>query len=92
MPGHVLGATGAGDVKFMAAIGAIVGPALVVSSFLFTALAGGVLARRRRRQAATVGRDDSGNRTADCGARGREEGNPGGDVRRVVSHTGRPLR
>ena len=44
MPGHALGATGAGDVKFMAAVGAIVGPALVVSSFLFTALAGGVLA------------------------------------------------
>ena len=30
MPGHVLGATGAGDVKLMAAVGAIVGPALVV--------------------------------------------------------------
>ena len=44
MPGHALGATGAGDVKFMAAVGAIVGPALVVSAFLFTAVAGGVLA------------------------------------------------
>ena len=40
LPGHVLGATGAGDVKFMAAVGAIVGPALVVSAFLFTAVAG----------------------------------------------------
>jgi prepilin peptidase CpaA len=53
LPGHVLGATGAGDVKFMAAIGAIVGPALVVNAFLFTAVAGGVLAvlvaiRRKR--------------------------------------------
>ena len=34
LPGHMLGATGAGDVKFMAAVGAIVGPALVVSAFL----------------------------------------------------------
>ena len=57
MPGHLLGATGAGDVKLMAAVGAIVGPALVVSAFLFTAIAGGVLAvvvaLRRRRLAAT---------------------------------------
>ena len=58
MPGHVLGATGAGDVKFMAAVGAIVGPALVVNAFLFTALAGGVLAiavaARRKRLGATL--------------------------------------
>ena len=58
LPGHVLGATGAGDVKFMAAVGAIVGPAMVVSAFLFTAVAGGVLALavaiRRRRLAATI--------------------------------------
>ena len=57
MPGHLLGATGAGDVKLMAAVGAIVGPAVVVSAFLFTAIAGGVLAvvvaLRRRRLAAT---------------------------------------
>ena len=58
MPGHALGATGAGDVKLMAAVGAIVGPALVVSAFLFTAVAGGVLAIavavRRQRLAATL--------------------------------------
>lgn len=58
MPGHVLGATGAGDVKLMAAVGAIVGPALVISAFLFTALAGGVLAivvaMRRKRLATTL--------------------------------------
>jgi prepilin peptidase CpaA len=58
LPGHVLGATGAGDVKFMAAVGAIIGPAMVVSAFLFTAVAGGVLALavavRRRRLAATI--------------------------------------
>ena len=57
MPGHMLGATGAGDVKLMAAIGAIVGPGQVVTAFLFTAIAGGVLAvivaARRRRLAAT---------------------------------------
>lgn len=58
LPGHAIGATGAGDVKLMAAIGAIVGPALVVSSFLFTAVAGGVLAitvaLRRQRLGATL--------------------------------------
>ena len=58
MPGHVLGATGAGDVKLMAAFGAIVGPGLVIKAFLFTAIAGGVLAIvvaiRRRRLSATL--------------------------------------
>ena len=58
LPGHVLGATGAGDVKFMAAVGAIVGPAHVVDAFLFTAVAGGVLAvavaLKRRRLGATL--------------------------------------
>ena len=58
MPGHVLGATGAGDVKLMAAVGAIVGPATVVTAFLFTAVAGGVLAvivaARRQRLTATL--------------------------------------
>ena len=58
LPGHVLGATGAGDVKLMAAIGAIVGPGIVVKSVLFTAVAGGVLAvvvaLRRRRLSVTL--------------------------------------
>jgi prepilin peptidase CpaA len=58
MPGYLLGATGAGDVKLMAAIGAILGPALVVSAFLFTAVTGGVLAlavaTQRGRVAATI--------------------------------------
>jgi prepilin peptidase CpaA len=58
LPGHVLGATGAGDVKLMAAVGAIVGPAVVVKAFLFTAVAGGVLAvvvaARRKRLAVTL--------------------------------------
>ena len=58
LPGHALGATGAGDVKFMAAVGAIVGPATVVTAFLFTAVAGGILALavaiRRQRLSATL--------------------------------------
>lgn len=58
LPGHALGATGAGDVKLMAAIGTLVGPMLVVKAFLFTAIAGGVLAvivaMRRQRLRATV--------------------------------------
>jgi prepilin peptidase CpaA len=58
LPGHLFGATGAGDVKLMAAVGAIVGPGLVVTAFLFTAIAGGVLAvivaARRRRLGATL--------------------------------------
>jgi prepilin peptidase CpaA len=44
LPGHALGATGAGDVKLMAAVGAFIGPALVIAAFLATAIAGGVLA------------------------------------------------
>jgi prepilin peptidase CpaA len=58
LPGHILGATGAGDVKLMAAIGTLVGPGLAVNAFLFTAVAGGVLAlavsMRRQRLAVTV--------------------------------------
>jgi prepilin peptidase CpaA len=58
MPGHVLGANGAGDVKLMAASGAIVGPGLVFRAFLFTAIAGGLLAIvvaiKRRRLTATL--------------------------------------
>jgi prepilin peptidase CpaA len=58
LPGHVLGATGAGDVKLMAAVGAVVGIHGIVNAFLFTALAGGLLAIavaiHRRRLTATV--------------------------------------
>jgi prepilin peptidase CpaA len=73
LPGHWLGATGAGDVKLMAAAGALLGPVLVVSAFLFTAIAGGVLAVviavRRRRLLATVG---GTGRLVAGSARGRE--------------------
>jgi prepilin peptidase CpaA len=58
MPGHLLGATGAGDVKLMGAVGAIVGPALVLNAFLLTAVVGGglavVIAVRRRRLGQTL--------------------------------------
>lgn len=58
LPGHTLGATGAGDVKLMAAVGALIGPGDVVMAFLLTCIAGGVLAVivaiRRRRFAETV--------------------------------------
>ena len=58
LPGHALGATGAGDVKLMAAVGAMVGPATVLTAFAFSAIAGGVLALtiaiRRRRLGATL--------------------------------------
>jgi prepilin peptidase CpaA len=58
LPGHVLGKTGAGDVKLMGAVGAFIGPALVVTAFLATAIAGGVLAlvvaARRGRIATTL--------------------------------------
>jgi prepilin peptidase CpaA len=58
LPGHLLGATGAGDVKLMAAAGALLGPALVLSAFIFAALAGGVLAvavsMQRQRLVATL--------------------------------------
>lgn len=59
LPGHLIGATGAGDVKLFAAAGAFIGPAHILTAFLYTALAGGGLAvvislmRRRLRQ--TVG-------------------------------------
>ena len=60
LPGHVIGATGAGDVKLFAALGTLLGPTRTGVAFLYTALAGGVLvvivAIWRRRLGATVGR------------------------------------
>ena len=44
MPGHLIGATGAGDVKLMAAVGSVVGPDLAFRAFLYSAVAGGVFA------------------------------------------------
>lgn len=59
LPGHVFGAIGAGDVKLFAAAGALLGPATTVRAFLYTAIAGGVLALivavHRRRLQQTLG-------------------------------------
>jgi prepilin peptidase CpaA len=53
LPGHVIGRTGAGDVKLLAALGTLLGPKSIAMAFLYTAVAGGALAvlvamRRRR--------------------------------------------
>jgi prepilin peptidase CpaA len=60
LPGHLFGATGAGDVKLFAAFGTLLGPARMLPAFLYVAIAGGVLAvvvaSRRRRLGTTVER------------------------------------
>ena len=60
LPGHVIGATGAGDVKLFAALGTLLGPWQTGVAFIYTALAGGliavIVASRRRRLAATIER------------------------------------
>jgi prepilin peptidase CpaA len=58
LPGHVIGATGAGDVKLFAALGTLLGPSRTGMAFLYMALAGAVLAiviaGRRGRLRATL--------------------------------------
>jgi prepilin peptidase CpaA len=44
LPGHFLGATGAGDVKLLAALGTLLGPASTLWAFLVAMIAGGILA------------------------------------------------
>lgn len=44
LPGHLIGATGAGDVKLMAAVGTFIGPVPVAKAFLFSAVVGGAIA------------------------------------------------
>jgi len=44
LPGHVLGATGAGDVKLFAAAGTVLGAGRIVEAFFFVAIVGGVFA------------------------------------------------
>jgi len=60
LPGHLIGATGAGDVKFLAALGALLGPKGVLMAFVYTAIAGGAIALlvalRRRRLRDTIER------------------------------------
>lgn len=60
LPAHFIGATGAGDVKLFAALGTLLGPARIGAAFVYTALAGGVIAliiaRRRRLLRTTIER------------------------------------
>ena len=44
LPGHIIGATGAGDVKLFAALGTFLGPARIGMAFLYMALVGAALA------------------------------------------------
>lgn len=44
LPAHMFGAMGAGDVKLLAAFGALLGPADVFDAFLRAAILGGVMA------------------------------------------------
>jgi prepilin peptidase CpaA len=44
LPGHMIGATGAGDVKLLAAAGAFIGPRHTLTAFFYTVIAGGVIA------------------------------------------------
>ena len=44
LPGHVIGGTGAGDVKLFAAAGTLLGTGRILPAFLFVAIAGGALA------------------------------------------------
>ena len=44
LPGHILGATGAGDVKLFAAAGTVLGAGRVLEAFVYVAIAGGVFA------------------------------------------------
>lgn len=58
LPGNLLGATGGGDVKLLAAVGTLLGPGATLRAFVATAIAGGlialVVAVRRGRFAATL--------------------------------------
>jgi prepilin peptidase CpaA len=60
LPGHLIGATGAGDVKLFAAMGTLVGPSHILRAFFFTIVAGGLLAivvaAKRGRLQQTLGR------------------------------------
>lgn len=60
LPGYMFGGTGAGDVKFLAALGTWLGPRDVMLAFVVSAIAGGVLAilhaRRRGRVRVTLRR------------------------------------
>jgi prepilin peptidase CpaA len=44
LPGHFFGATGAGDVKLLSALGTMLGPGTTLWAFLLATIAGGILA------------------------------------------------
>src|SRR5262245_56641716 len=44
LPGHLFGATGAGDVKLLAAFGTLLGPKGAAVAFVYSLIAGGALA------------------------------------------------
>jgi prepilin peptidase CpaA len=60
LPSHVIGATGAGDVKLLAAFGTLLGPGRTGWAFLYSAIAGGaialIVAFRRQRMRLTIER------------------------------------
>src|SRR5262245_2132815 len=60
LPGHILGGTGGGDVKLLAAMGTLLGPHRVLFAFAYSAIVGAVLAlfvaARRGRLQGTIGR------------------------------------
>ncbi len=60
LPGHLLGRTGAGDVKLLAALGTLLGPSGAAVAFVYTLIAGGLLvvivAAQRGRLETTVSR------------------------------------
>jgi Flp pilus assembly protein protease CpaA len=57
LPGYLIGATGGGDVKLLASVGTLLGPAPTLRAFVASAIAGGLIAvfvaYRRGRLAAT---------------------------------------
>jgi prepilin peptidase CpaA len=59
LPGYLFGGTGGGDVKLLAAVGTLLGPSATFAAFLFTTIAGGVIAIAvaisRRRLRHTIG-------------------------------------
>lgn len=60
LPGHLIGSTGAGDVKLLAALGTLLGPVGIAAAFVYSLIAGGVLvlivAAQRGRLGLTVSR------------------------------------
>src|SRR5262245_44126963 len=58
LPGYLIGATGGGDVKLLASVGTLLGPAPTLRAFVASAIAGGLIAvlvaYRRGRLAATI--------------------------------------